>query len=212
MNFGTTEAKLKKAFQSIGPIRKVSIVKRKKNGEELSCGYGFIEFGSPEGASEALKGLQGIQVDGHFLQIRVAKGKDDLPDEKQSVSKRRSDAPLDRICKTKIIVKNLPFEANIKELKSLFGTFGQIKSCRLPKKFNGQHRGFAFMEFVSEQEAENAFKTLTNTHFYGRHLVLQWAKQDESVEEIREKTKRSFESSSDALNFSTDTKRPKISP
>ena len=92
----------------------------------------------------------------------------------------------------------------------------------MPKKFDGSHRGFAFVEFVTHQEAENgtcapsllfglrgapdltrrerntpalhgripAFKALFNSHLYGRHLVLEWAKDDDSVEALRAKTAR----------------------
>ena len=48
---------------------------------------------------------------------------------------------------------------------------GQIKSLRLPKKFDGSHRGFAFIDFLTRQEADNAFEALHSTHLYGRHLV-----------------------------------------
>lgn len=46
----------------------------------------------------------------------------------------------------------------------------QIKRLRLPMRF-GNHRGFAFVEFVTKQEAKNAIEALSNTHLYGRHLV-----------------------------------------
>ena len=35
----------------------------------------------------------------------------------------------------------------------------------------GNHRGFAFVEFVTKQEAQNALQALSSTHLYGRHLV-----------------------------------------
>lgn len=35
----------------------------------------------------------------------------------------------------------------------------------------GKHRGFAFVEYVTKQEAKNALAALSNTHLYGRHLV-----------------------------------------
>ena len=49
--------------------------------------------------------------------------------------------------------------------------FEQIKSIRLPKKFDGNHRGFAFVEFLTKKEAGNAFEALQSTHLYGRHMV-----------------------------------------
>ena len=73
---------------------------------------------------------------------------------------------------TKIIVRNVAFEATRKELRELFGRFGHIKSVRLPHKFDGGHRGFAFVDFVTHQEAACAYDALSSTHLYGRHLVL----------------------------------------
>ena len=41
---------------------------------------------------------------------------------------------------TKLVVRNVAFEATRKDIVALFGPFGQVKSCRLPKKFDGSHR------------------------------------------------------------------------
>ncbi|KAH9790131.1 hypothetical protein KPL71_003293 [Citrus sinensis] len=49
----------------------------------------------------------------------------------------------------------------------------------------GNHRGFAFVEYVTKQEAQNALEALSNTHLYGRHLVMERAKEGESLEELR---------------------------
>ena len=57
---------------------------------------------------------------------------------------------------------------------------GQLKSVRLPKKFNSRSRGFAFLEFVSRHEAENAYTALRHTHLLGRHLILEWAEEAET--------------------------------
>ena len=61
---------------------------------------------------------------------------------------------------------------------------------RLPKKMNGQHRGFGFVDFLTHEDADKCMKSLFHTHFYGRHLVLDWAEDDETVDDIREKTRR----------------------
>jgi len=53
---------------------------------------------------------------------------------------------------------------------------GHLKSVRLPKKFDAHTRGFAFLDFVSRREAENAY---ADTHLLGRHLVLEWAEEAE---------------------------------
>ncbi|EPY32628.1 multiple RNA-binding protein domain-containing protein 1 [Angomonas deanei] len=90
----------------------------------------------------------------------------------------------------KIIVKNLPFEAVEKDVRELFSAFSEIKSVRVPQKKsynnlqhniqrNNNHRGFAFVEFLSAGEAQSAMKALRHTHLYGRHLVLEYAKLEE---------------------------------
>ncbi len=58
---------------------------------------------------------------------------------------------------------------------------------RLPKKFDSRTRGFAFVEFVSRHEAENAYAALRHTHLLGRHLVLEWAEAEEDLDTLRKK-------------------------
>lgn len=70
--------------------------------------------------------------------------------------------------------------------------YGQLKSLRLPKKFTGGHRGFAFLDFTTKQEARNVYDNMASIHLYGRHLVLEWAEEDGGVEALREKTSRQF--------------------
>ena len=86
-------------------------------------------------------------------------------------------------------MRNLPFQASVKEVRELMSAFGQLKTVRLPKKFDGTHRGFAFVEYVSKAEAAKAMGALHATHLYGRHLVLQYAEQERSVEQLREKVR-----------------------
>ena len=95
------------------------------------------------------------------------------------VSKKRKRAEGDletgsSACK-KIMVRNLAFEATRQEVRELFGSFGQLKSVRLPKKFDGSHRGFGFVHYISREEAKSAFSSLSATHLYGRKLVVEWA-------------------------------------
>ena len=88
------------------------------------------------------------------------------------------------------MVRNVPFQATRKEILQLFGSYGHLKKVRLPKKFDGSHRGFAFVEFLTAQEAQNAMKALSSTHLYGRHLVLEWADDKEDIDTLRDKAKR----------------------
>ena len=76
--------------------------------------------------------------------------------------------------------------------------YGKLKSVRLPKRFDRRSRGFAFLEFVTRHEAENAYNALKHTHLLGRHLVLEWAQEgDANIDELRKKAGVGFGDGSD---------------
>ena len=76
------------------------------------------------------------------------------------------------------MVRNVAFEATRRDIQKLFNPFGVLKSCRLPKKFDGAHRGFAFAELSTKREASAALEALRGTHLYGRRLTVERAAED----------------------------------
>ena len=94
----------------------------------------------------------------------------------------------DRQSHSKVMVRNLAFEASVQDVRTLMEAFGTVKTCRLPKKFDGSNRGFAFVEFLDKGDAKNAMRGVNGTHLYGRRLLLEFAQADEGVEELRQKT------------------------
>ncbi|XVE88498.1 hypothetical protein DITRI_Ditri19aG0074000 [Diplodiscus trichospermus] len=185
LNFKTSEGSLRNHFAELvkeGRIQSIRVKKHLKNGKQVSTGYGFIEFDSAETATNVCRDLQGTVLDGHALVLQLCHAKK----EEQAVKNVEKDKSS-----TKLLVRNVAFEATEKDLRQLFSPFGQIKSLRLPMKF-GNHRGFAFVEFVTKQEAQNALQALSSTHLYGRHLVLERAKEGESLEELRARTAAQF--------------------
>ncbi|KAI0235220.1 putative RNA-binding protein 19 [Lamellibrachia satsuma] len=193
LNFDTTQDKLTQIFSKCGKLRAVSISKKKdmKNpGSFLSLGYGFVEFKTASAANQALKELQHASIDGHKVELKVSNRatiQPAAPRKKQNTKKKQKS--------TKILIRNIPFEATLKEIRELFGVFGEIKSLRIPKKMSGtgSHRGFGFVDFLTKQDAKRAFNALCHsTHLYGRRLVLEWADSAESVEQLRRKTADHF--------------------
>ncbi|XP_064648484.1 probable RNA-binding protein 19 [Lineus longissimus] len=193
INFDTTDKDLEEKFSKCGPIHSASIAKKKdmKNpGQMLSMGYGFVQFRTHAAASKALKELQHSELDGHTLELKVSNR------QTQPTAKTKRKEASKKVQKsTKIMVRNIPFEAKLKEIEQLFKVFGELKSARLPKKLSGtgSHRGFGFVDFLSKQDAKRAFNALCHsTHLYGRRLVLEWADEEETVDELRKKTAEHF--------------------
>ncbi|KAI8822333.1 hypothetical protein BJ741DRAFT_557176 [Chytriomyces cf. hyalinus JEL632] len=199
LSFDTTEDGLRKKFSPVGGLRSVRIATKpdtkKGGGALLSMGFGFLEFDRKEDAIKAVKALQNSELDGHKLQLKfsnaAAKGKS----ASASAGVKRNGTSEEeevKVTGSKLIIRNIPFQATKKDIKQLFSTFGQVKSVRLPSKFDGSHRGFGFVDFLTKQEAKAAFSTLGSTHLYGRHLVMEWAEDESSVEAMRNKTAKKF--------------------
>jgi multiple RNA-binding domain-containing protein 1 len=211
LNFKTTEDSLRKVMQlrRSGPhhIRSVTIPKKSAKGNssvKLSMGYGFVEYMTAEDAHQAVRQLRGVKCDEHDLEVSLSTKLQSAP----AKGSKANTAAKGVKPTSKLLVRNVPFEATKKELRELFGTFGQLKSVRIPRKFDHTHRGFAFVEFLTKQEAQTAFEALAHTHFYGRHLVLEYAKAEESLDELRAKTKRKYDAGEAALQKSHSNADP----
>ena len=193
LSFATTSERLAEAFGALDGMvfaRVQTKADAKHPGQRLSMGYGFVGFASAAQAQQAMQAMNHHVLDGHTLSISFTRRGHDADDA----------SPIARAPTAKMLVKNVPFEATKKDLRELFSVHGQLKSVRLPKQVHGRTRGFAFVEFVSRREAENAMAALRHTHLLGRHLVLEWAGDAEGtagVEELRAKTRKSFVSEAD---------------
>ncbi|KAI5109104.1 putative RNA-binding protein 19, partial [Silurus meridionalis] len=191
LNYSTTEESLKETFSKCGAVKTCSISKKRdKSGKLSSMGYGFIQYKTPKAAQKAIRQLQHCTVDGHQLELKISER--ELKSSVTHTNRKKQTAK--KQATSKILVRNVPFQATVKELRELFCTFGELKTVRLPKKgVGGAHRGFAFVDFLTKQDAKKAFSALCHsTHLYGRRLVLEWADAGESVEELRRKTAQHF--------------------
>ncbi|KAJ8675478.1 hypothetical protein QAD02_011264 [Eretmocerus hayati] len=193
LNFTTTEEDLKKHFAKCGELHYATISTKKdpKNpGNKLSMGFGFVRYKFKSDADKALKTLQMTSLDGKTLELKRSERT-----LQSDVKASRKTTKITEQTGTKILVRNIPFQANADEIRDLFKALGEIKSVRLPKKLVGdeKHRGFGFVEFYTKKEAKTAFKALCqSTHLYGRRLVLEWAQKEENIEDLRKRTARHF--------------------
>ena len=193
LNFKSDDESLQHHINGLGikGLRTVSITKKTKGDYLLSTGFGFAEFKSNEAAESALKRLNGSVLDGHSLQVkpsekRISKGTTN----NSSGDKGKAKMVAKGAATMKLIVRNLAFQATEGELKALFSSFGAVKRVRIPKKMGGAHRGFGFIDFSTVQEASAAMAALTSAHLYGRHLVIEYARdEDEDLDFLRKRAK-----------------------
>lgn len=76
-----------------------------------------------------------------------------------------------------IYVGNLNWKATEDELKNLFGTYGEVTKANIVKdKMTRRSKGYGFVEFASDSDANNAINELNGKEFLGRNLVVNEAK------------------------------------
>ncbi|KAI1812110.1 MRD1-like protein [Poronia punctata] len=189
LNFETTTSALAEAFQHLEGF-KSAVVRMKKDtkrpGQMLSMGFGFVTFENSDLAAAAATAMDGHALQGHKLSVRASHRGLDAAEERKKKEESANKAT------STLIVKNLPFQANKREIKTLFSAYAQIKAVRMPKKFNHTGRGFAFVDFSSSKEAASALQALEGTHLLGRRLILQYAEADavDAEEEIAKMQKK----------------------
>lgn len=191
LSFDTTTAQLADAFKPLNGFIKAQVKTKtdpKKPGQVLSMGFGFVHFRSKAQAEAAVKAMNGFVLDNHTLTVKASHKGHDAAEERRREDKAKKAAGQ----RTKIVVKNLAFEASKADLRRLLGTYGKLRVVRIPKKFNSSSRGFAFAEFESPREAENCIKSLSDTHLLGRKLVLDYAEAEavDAEEEIAKMQKK----------------------
>jgi multiple RNA-binding domain-containing protein 1 len=118
LSFSTSTERLTQVFRHLASFSFARVQTKpdhKRSGPDaprLSMGYGFVGFKTVDGAKKALKSMQGHVLDGHALHVKFAnRGAEEEDSKDQAVTKSRT---------TKMIVKNVPFEATKKDIRELF--------------------------------------------------------------------------------------------
>jgi multiple RNA-binding domain-containing protein 1 len=118
LNFGTTTDKLIKTFQHLPSFAFARVQMKpdpKRPGSSLSMGYGFVGFRDRDAAKKAMTTIDGFVLDGHSLIVKFAqRGAEDTATGNSAASAK--------VPTTKVVVKNLPFEATKKDIRTLFGS------------------------------------------------------------------------------------------
>ena len=114
--FSTTTERLMQVFRNLPSFSFARVQTKpdpqRPDGPRLSMGYGFVGFKTVDGAQKAIKSMQGFALDGHALHVKFAgRGTEEEAHDRSSAVKSRT---------TKMIVKNVPFEATREDIRELF--------------------------------------------------------------------------------------------
>ena len=76
-----------------------------------------------------------------------------------------------------IYVGNLSYDATDITIREAFESFGPVTSARVIKdKYNGQSRGFGFVEMPAQSQAQTAIKSLNGKELLGNQISVNEAR------------------------------------
>jgi RNA recognition motif-containing protein len=78
---------------------------------------------------------------------------------------------------TKLFVGSLPWSASDEDLQNAFAAHGNVLSAKVvTDKETRRSRGFGFVEFETESEANAAIQALNGSELKGRNIIVSEAK------------------------------------
>lgn len=82
--------------------------------------------------------------------------------------------------KNKLYVGNLPWSITNDSLREMFAQFGEITDAVIiTDRMSGRSKGFGFVTFANEADAEKATSEMNEKEFEGRAIVVNVAKPRE---------------------------------
>jgi RNA recognition motif-containing protein len=80
----------------------------------------------------------------------------------------------------KLFVGNIEWGATEEDLKELFGQYGEVEEAIIIKdRMSGRSKGFGFVTFAEDADAEKAIEALNGQDLNGRELVVNEARPRE---------------------------------
>ncbi|KAL8204945.1 hypothetical protein R6Q57_010568 [Mikania cordata] len=171
-----TEEMLEKRFAKFGKIVSLVIV---RDENDVSRGFGFVNFESPDVARKAVEDMNGLNLGSKVLYVARAQKK---AEREQVLRRRFEDIRKEQIMKyqdSNVYVKNIDDDVTENELQEHFSQCGTITSTKLMCDDKGLSRGFGFVCFSTPEEANKAVNTLHGYMFHRKPLYVAIAQRKE---------------------------------
>jgi len=86
----------------------------------------------------------------------------------------------------RLFIGGLPYSTTEEELKEMFSKVGELESASIiTDKYTGNSKGFGFIEYKNDADADKAIETLNNTELGGRRINVAEAKPMERRDDRR---------------------------
>ncbi|KAL7154579.1 hypothetical protein ABFS83_03G011000 [Erythranthe nasuta] len=136
------ESRLYEMFNEVAEVISVRICRDQNRMSSL--GYAYVNFTTPADAANARNRLNFADVDGKPLRIMFCQ---------RDPSMRKSGY-------ANLFIKNLCQTIDDKALYETFTSFGTVLSCKVAVDKNEKSKGYGFVQFDTDESAQNAIKWL----------------------------------------------------
>ncbi|KAK4424215.1 Polyadenylate-binding protein 2 [Sesamum alatum] len=154
LDANVTDSQLYDLFSQMGDVLSVRVCRDLTS--RRSLGYGYVNYGNPQDAERALIELNFTPLNGKPIRIMYSH---------RDPSVRRSGTG-------NIFIKNLDKEIDHKALHDTFSSFGSILSCKVATDSSGQSLGYGFVQYASEESAQNAIEKLNGMLLNGKQVYV----------------------------------------
>jgi len=133
-----TEANLFEIFNRAGPVASIRVCRDAVT--RRSLGYAYVNYHSVQDAERAIETLNNVAVKGRPCRVMWS----------------QRDPSLRKSGKGNIFIKNLDKSIDHKALFDTFSQFGNIISCKVEMEDNGESKGYAYIQFATQEGADLA--------------------------------------------------------
>ncbi|KAG6747689.1 hypothetical protein POTOM_047579 [Populus tomentosa] len=142
LDFNVTDSQLYDVFNQVGQVVSVRVCRDLST--RRSLGYGYVNYSNPQDAARALDVLNFTPLNNKPIRIMYS----------------HRDPSIRKSGMANIFIKNLDKGIDHKALHDTFSSFGNILSCKVATDASGQSKGYGFVQFDSEEAAQNAIDKL----------------------------------------------------
>jgi len=144
-------------------------------------GFAFVTFSLAEEAAAAAEGLNGKEAFGNIINVNVSKPKVKSPAvEKKDLKIKKS--KKEKKEGVRLFVNNVSQDTSQEELKTAFEAYGTVTDAYNPAK------GFAFVNFATENEANAAIEGLSGKEICGKIIECNIARFKKKAQKGRAKS------------------------
>lgn len=161
ISFEAVESEIRAAFAEYGTVEKVQMPLDRSTGR--SRGFAFVAMSNAEEHTAAIAAMDQTVLNGRTIYVNESLPKEQVAENKKKYNDRKKTKD------SKIYVGNLNFDTTMDTLKAAFEEFGEVQDCFIPTDYEGNSRGFGFIQ-MDQENIEKAIEGLNGQELDGRTL------------------------------------------